>query len=210
MSSSNKPRSVLPERSRRTELSETVGQFLTTRHVCLNSESSGGDTWRAFLDDTVHELESPFHFNVGVPIPLVRLARPDLLERQLASDVTIVFGAINLQAQGHLSSDASRGAPFMPPVRLRPLGLRIKVNGIMPGIVETEAMKVVVPRTKTCWTDRSIARVCEGSAHITPHTSRHRTRRGFLASAASSWITGVLLDVDGATVREMNPMFPDL
>jgi 7-alpha-hydroxysteroid dehydrogenase len=32
----------------------------------------------------------------------------------------------------------------------------------------------------------------------------------YLASPAASWMTGVLLDVDGGTVGEMNPMFPDL
>ena len=32
----------------------------------------------------------------------------------------------------------------------------------------------------------------------------------YLASPAASWITGVMLDVDGGTVGEMNPMFPDL
>ena len=32
----------------------------------------------------------------------------------------------------------------------------------------------------------------------------------YLASPAASWLTGVLLDVDGGVVGEMNPMFPDL
>ena len=86
------------------------------------------------------------------------------------------------------------------------LGPRIRVNGIMPGIVETESMKAVVARH-------------EGV--LDQLVGRTRMRRlgtpldiglaaVFLASSASSWITGALLDVDGGTVGEMNAMFPDL
>jgi 7-alpha-hydroxysteroid dehydrogenase len=32
----------------------------------------------------------------------------------------------------------------------------------------------------------------------------------YLASPAASYVTGVMLDVDGGPVGEMNPMFPDL
>ncbi len=169
--------------------------------------AGGGDMWRPFLDDRVDDIESAFHFNVAVPIELVRLAVPHLLERPGASVVNIVSGAINLQARGHLSYDASKGALFYATRSMAAsLGPRIRVNGIMPGIVETEAMTEVVARH-------------EGVLNQLVDRTRMR-RLGtpldiglaavFLASPASSWITGVLLDVDGGTVGEMNVMFPDI
>ncbi len=188
-----------------TLLTETIGAFgaLDTVVNC----AGGGDMWRPFLDDSGDDIESAFHFNVAVPIELVRLAVPHLLERPGASVVNIVSGAINLQVRGHLSYDASKGALLYATRSMAAsLGPRIRVNGIMPGIVETEAMKAVVAGH-------------EGVLHQLIGRTRMR-RLGtpldiglaavFLASSASSWITGALLDVDGGTVGEMNPMFPDL
>jgi NAD(P)-dependent dehydrogenase (short-subunit alcohol dehydrogenase family) len=76
----------------------------------------------------------------------------------------------------------------------------------MPGIIETEAMKAVV---------------AEHAGVLEQLTGRVRMRRlgrpddiglaaVYLASPAASYVTGVLLDVDGGVVGEMNPMFPDL
>jgi 7-alpha-hydroxysteroid dehydrogenase len=186
-------------------LTRTVGEFgaLDTVVNC----AGGGDMWRPFLEDRVEDLESAFHFNVGVPFELIRLAVPHMLERPGATVVNIVSGAINLQARGHLSYDASKGALFYATRSMAAsLGPRIRVNGIMPGIVETESMKAVVARH-------------EGV--LDQLVGRTRMRRlgtpldiglaaVFLASSASSWITGVLLDVDGGTVGEINAMFPDL
>lgn len=169
--------------------------------------AGGGDMWRAFLENTVDELESAFHLNVAAPFELVRLAVPHLLERPGASVVNIVSGAIALQARGHLSYDSSKGAlAYATRSMAASLGPRIRVNGIMPGIIETEAMKAVVTQHQGV---------------LDQLLSRTRLRRlgsprdiglaaVYLASPAAGWVTGVLLDVDGGTVGEMNPMFPDL
>jgi 7-alpha-hydroxysteroid dehydrogenase len=169
--------------------------------------AGGGDMWSAFLDETTESLESAFHFNVAVPVELVRRAVPHLLERPGASVVNIVSGAINLRVRGHLSYDASKGALFYATRSMAAsLSPRIRVNGIMPGIIETEAMKAVVSQH-------------EGVLEQLVSQTRMR-RLGtpqdiglaavYLASPAASWLTGVLLDVDGGIVGEMNPMFPDL
>jgi 7-alpha-hydroxysteroid dehydrogenase len=169
--------------------------------------AGGGDMWRAFLDDTTDELTSAFHFNVAVPVELVRLATPHLLERPGASVVNIVSGAINLQVRGHLSYDASKGALFYATRSMAAsLSPRIRVNGIMPGIIETEAMKAVVSQHEGVL-DQLLSRT---------RMRRLGTPRDiglaavYLASPAASFLTGVMLDVDGGIVGEMNPMFPDL
>jgi 7-alpha-hydroxysteroid dehydrogenase len=163
--------------------------------------------WRPILDNTVDELEEAFRFHVSVPFELVRVAAPRLLERPGASVVNIVSAAINLQVRGHLSYDASKGALFYATRSMAAsLAPRVRVNGIMPGIIETEAMKAVVSSH-------------EGVLDQLVASTRMR-RLGtpediglaavYLASPAASWITGVLLDVDGGVVGELNPMFPDL
>jgi 7-alpha-hydroxysteroid dehydrogenase len=86
------------------------------------------------------------------------------------------------------------------------LGPRIRVNGIMPGIIATEAMKAVVSGHESVL-ERLIA---------STRMRRLGTPRDiglaavYLASPASAWVTGVLLDVDGGVVGEMSPRFPDL
>ena len=186
-------------------IDRTIGEFggLDTVVNC----AGGGDMWSAFFDTSVEDLESAFHFNVAAPVELVRLAAPHLLERPGASVVNIVSGAINLQTRGHLSYDASKGALFYATRSMAAaLGPRIRVNGIMPGIIETEAMKAVVANHEGVL-DQLLSRT---------RMRRLGTPRDiglaavYLASPAASWLTGVMLDVDGGTVGEMNPMFPDL
>jgi 7-alpha-hydroxysteroid dehydrogenase len=169
--------------------------------------AGGGDMWRAFLDETTDELESAFHFNVTVPVELVRVAAPHLLERPGASVVNIVSGAINLQVRGHLSYDASKGALFYATRSMAAsLAPRIRVNGIMPGIIETEAMKAVVAQHEGVL-DQLIAHTRMRQLGTPQDIGLAAV---YLASPAASWLTGVLLDVDGGIVGEMNPMFPDL
>ena len=186
-------------------ITQTVGE-LGGLDIVVNC-AGGGDMWRPFLQDTTHNLESAFHFNVAVPFELVRLAVPHLLDRPGASVLNIVSGAINLQVRGHLSYDVSKGALFYATRSMAAsLGPRIRVNGIMPGIVETEAMKTVVVGHQGVL-DQLIGRTRMRRLGTPADIGLAAV---FLASPAASWITGVLLDVDGGTVGEMTPMFPDL
>ncbi len=186
-------------------ITRTIGEFggLDTVVNC----AGGGDMWRPFLQETIQDLESVFHFNVAVPFELVRLAIPHLLARPGASIVNVVSGAINLQARGHLSYDTSKGGLFYATRSMAAsLGPRIRVNGIMPGIVETEAMKAVVAGRQGVL-DQLVGRTRMRRLGTPADIGLAAV---FLASPAASWITGVLLDVDGGTVGEMTAMFPDL
>jgi 7-alpha-hydroxysteroid dehydrogenase len=169
--------------------------------------AGGGDMWRSFLDNTAEEMEEAFHFNVTVPFQLVQKALPHLLERPGSSVINIVSGAIALPARGHLSYDASKGGLLYATRSMSAaLGPRVRVNGINPGIIHTEAMEAVV-----------------ASREGLLETLNQRVRLGrlgapedigstavFLASPAASYITGVLIDVDGGAVPEGVSQFPDL
>ncbi len=169
--------------------------------------AGGGDLWRALPDNTVDELAEAFHLNVGAPFELVRLAVPHLLERPGASILNIVSSAIHQPIRGHLSYDAAKGAlHYATRSMAAALGPRIRVNGINPGIIETDAMKAVVAGSEGVLeqlTDRIRLRRLGTPADI-------GRAAVFLASPAASFITGVCLDVDGGAVGELRPRFPDL
>jgi 7-alpha-hydroxysteroid dehydrogenase len=141
------------------------------------------------------------------PFELVRLATPHLLERPGASIVNIISSAIHLPTRGHLSYDVTKGA-FLYATRSMAAGLgpRIRVNGVNPGIIETEAMKAVTASHQGVL-DQLLARTRLRRLG-TPADIGNAVV--FLSSPAASYITGVCLDVDGGTVGEMNQMFPDL
>lgn len=169
--------------------------------------AGGGDLWRALPDNTVDELEEAFHLNVSAPFELVRLAVPHLLDRPGASIVNIVSSAIHQPARGHLAYDAAKGAlHYATRSMAAALGPRIRVNGINPGIIETEAMKAVVAGREGVL-DQLVARTRLRRLGTPEDIGRVAV---FLASPAASYVTGVCLDVDGGAVGEMNPRFPDL
>jgi len=169
--------------------------------------AGGGDMWRALLDNTVDELEDAFRFNVAAPFELVRSAVPHLLEQPGSSVINIVSAAIHMPARGHLSYDASKGALLYATRSMAAsLGPRIRVNGIMPGIIETEAMKAVVSGYEGVF-ERLVARTRLRRLGTPADIGMAAV---YLASPAASYVTGVCLDVDGGVVGELNARFPDL
>ena len=187
-------------------LVETVAGELGGLDAVVNC-AGGGDMWRAFLDNTAEELEEAFHFNVTAPFALVQAAVPHLLERPGASVLNIVSSAIELQARGHLSYDAAKGGlAYATRSMAASLGPKIRVNGINPGIIETEAMRAVTS------SNPEILQRLEGMARM----GRLGPPRDiglaavFLASPAASFITGAMLDITGGKVAGGARPFPDL
>lgn len=185
---------------------ERVAEDLGGLDVLVNC-AGGGDLWRALPDNSVAELFEAFHLNVAAPFELVRLAVPHLLERPGASIVNIVSSAIHQPTRGHLSYDAAKGAlHYATRSMAAALGPRIRVNGINPGIIETEAMKAVVAGSDGVL-DQLTARIRLRRLGTPADVGRVAV---FLASPAAAYVTGVCLDVDGGVVGELRPRFPDL
>ena len=153
------------------------------------------------LDDLKDEdIEALIDIDLKGPIYLCKAALPHLRERQEGDEAAI----LNISTSATLSavpafsvySAAKAGLDMLTKCLALDLGpARIRVNAILPGVVETPLFQTVMPR----------AAVRKALADFAPKHPLGRVGQPddiariavFLCSPASSWITGTLIPVDG-------------
>ena len=171
------------------------------------NNAGGGFEWQPFLDTQPEQLEEAFHFTVASPFRLCQLAVPSMLERPGASIVNIVSMTVGKSLRGHLVYECAKAALTQFTKSLAAdIGPKIRVNGVNPGAIETPFIKEFfdsTPELRDAMVERTRLR-------------RNGTPRDialavlYLASPASSFVTGAMLDVSGGSVDEYRAMFPDL
>jgi len=183
----------------------TVGQ-LGGLDIVVNN--AGGEITPPFLETRVEHLEAAFHFNVSVPFELSRLAVPHLLARPGASIINMSSIVVGKSVRAHLAHHTGKAAEAqLTRSMAADLGPRIRVNAILPGAVETEALRDYMDARDPDLREALIANT-RLRRIATPEDIAHAAV--YLASPAASWVTGLLLELDGGAVDETRPMFPDL
>lgn len=173
--------------------------------VLINN--AGGAMSPAFVDTQYQLLEDHFHLIVSMPFELSRLALPHMLERPGASIINILSPGSYKAPRGNLSYYVAKAAlAHMTKLMAADLGPKIRVNGIIPGPIETPAlMKVFEERP-------AIREVAMNSTRMrrlgTPDDIG--LAAVYLASSAASFITGALMPVHGGEVEETRLVSPDL
>jgi 7-alpha-hydroxysteroid dehydrogenase len=166
--------------------------------------NAGGSASYPFLDTRVEHLENSFHFNVSVTFELSRLAVPRLLQRDGASIVNISSVAGHRAWRGGLVHGTMKAAiSHMTQLMAADLAPRIRVNAVLPGAVETAALKrfldALDPSMREGMYQRTLMRRNGQPDDIAAAVM-------FFVSPAASWITGKLLEVDGAAGPDLVPM----
>jgi 7-alpha-hydroxysteroid dehydrogenase len=171
------------------------------------NNAGGGFEWQPFLDTQVEQLEDAFHFTVASPFRLCQLAVPHMLERPGASIVNIVTMTVGKSLRGHLVYECAKAAlTQMTKSLAADVGPKIRVNGVNPGAIETPFIKKFfdgTPELRDAMVERTRLRRNGIPRDIALAVL-------YLASPASSFVTGALLDVSGGSVDEYRAMFPDL
>ena len=171
--------------------------------------NAGGSMSYKVLDTRVEHLEESFHFNVSVAFELSRLAVPHLLARGGGSILTIASVAGRKAVRGTLVHGTTKAALAQLTRHLAAdLAPRIRVNAILPGAIETAALARLLdtmdPQVRTTMLERTPMRR-NGTAEDIALAAV------YLASPAASFVTGKLLEVDGAAADELIPKdMPDL
>ena len=155
--------------------------------------NAGGTMPRPLLDTSPGYLERAFHFNVTSAFVLSKTAVPHLLESDGASIVNISSAIGRLRDRGMLAYGTSKAAlSHMTRMMAADLAPKVRVNAIAVGSVATSALEVVLE------SDELRAQMVDGTPLKRlgePDDIALATL--YLASPASSFVTGKILEVDG-------------
>lgn len=152
----------------------------------------GGTMPRPFLDTTPGYLERAFHFNVTTAFALTKAATPQLLER--AGTVVNISSAIGrLRDRGMVAYGTAKAAmTHMTRLLAADLAPKVRVNAIAVGSTATSALEIVLAD------DGLRTTMVEGTPLKRLGEPEDIALAAlYLASPASSWVTGKLLEVDG-------------
>jgi 7-alpha-hydroxysteroid dehydrogenase len=183
----------------------TVAEFGGLDIVVNNA---GGSNAKAFSLTTVEDLEWCFKFNVSTAFEMTRLAVPHMLARGGGSIVNITSVSGHKAVRGSVTYATAKGAmSHMTRNIAADLAPKIRVNAVAPGAIETDSL--------AGWLDQ----FGEVREQMIERTYMRRNGRVsdialaclYLASPASAWVTGKILEVDGMAQHELiDKNIPDL
>jgi 7-alpha-hydroxysteroid dehydrogenase len=162
--------------------------------------NAGGAMPAAYLDTTAEALDEAFHFNVAAPFELTKRATPYLLEAGRGSVVNITSRMDRLTARGMVTYGTVKAAVTQL-TRLLAVELApgVRVNGIAPGVVETDGLTEVL-------TGELRARIVSATPlHRLATVADVASTARWLASPAASYVTGKVIEIDGGAEA---PTFP--
>lgn len=158
--------------------------------------NAGGTMPRAAMDTDAAFMATSFHFNVTAPTVLTTLAARQMVDTVgRGSVVNISSRSASMTQTSFVAYGAAKAALDRATRNIAPeLAPRVRVNAIDVGGVATRSLDVVL-------TDDGLRR------QFLDNTPMHRPGEPedvacavlYLASAASSWVTGKVFEVDGGT-----------
>lgn len=159
----------------------------------------GGTMPRPFLDTTPGYMERAFHFNVTTAFEVTRRATPHLLASSgrhgpgVPSVVNISSAIGRLRNRGVVAYATAKAAmSHMTRLTAADLAPRVRVNAVAVGSTATSALEAVLEDRDLH--DEMVAGTPMGRLGDPEDVALAVL---YLASPASSWVTGKVLEVDG-------------
>jgi len=182
----------------------TVGEYGRLDVVVNNA---GGSMPTPLLDTSVRSFEQAFHFNVTTAFALSKAAIPHMLAGDGGSIVNISSAMGRLRDRGFAAYGTAKAA-LAHLTRLMAIDCspRVRVNAIAVGSVATSALEVVL-------TDDAIRNEMVEKTPMKRLGDVDDIAIGalYLASDASSFVTGKVLEIDGGIeAANLDLRLPDL
>ena len=170
-------------------VAQTLAEFGRVDVVVNNA---GGTMPRPFLDTSPGFLERSFHFNVTTAFVLSKAAVPHMLERG-GSIVNISSAIGRLRDRGFVAYGTAKAAlSHMTRLMAADLAPKIRANAIAVGSIATSALEVVLDNDEI--RDEMVRRTPLKRLGVPEDIALCAL---YLASPASSFVTGKLFEVDG-------------
>lgn len=174
-----------------------IGRFGRITHLVNNAGGSGPNDP---LKMSTERFEGVFRFNVSSAYELTRLCVPHMRAAGGGNVVNITSGAARY-AQPHFSAYGTAKAALSQLTRLlaQDFAPAIRVNAIAPGPILTAALDRALP-----------ADMREGMVRNTPlkrlgEVEDIAAAALYLATLASGWVTGKIIEVDGGAESSVWP-----
>ncbi|MCU1487638.1 MAG: short-chain dehydrogenase [Actinomycetia bacterium] len=166
----------------------------------------GGSMPQPFSATSTKDMTNAFHFNVSTAYELTKAAVPKLLERGGGSVINITSVMGHLSDRGFVAYGTAKGAmTHMTHLLAADLAPRIRVNAVAPGSIATEALAGVL--------NDELEALMVGATPMRRLGTVEDIAAGvlYLASPASSYVTGKVLAIDGGlTFPNLSLGIPDL
>lgn len=186
-------------------LAATARDELGRLDVVVNNV--GGALPRPLLDTSPRFLEEAFHFNVATAHALVRAAVPIMLESGGGSIVNISSVIGRVSGRGYLAYGTVKAAlAHYTRLAAKDLAPRIRVNAVGVGSTATSALEIVLQSDE-------LRRAMEEATPLRRIADPEEIAAAvlFLASPASSFLTGKVVEADGGIdVPNLDFKMPDL
>ena len=155
--------------------------------------NAGGTMPRPLLDTSPGYLERAFHFNVTSAFVLSKAAAPHMLAAGEGSIVNISSAIGRLRDRGMLAYGTAKAAlSHMTRMMAADLAPKVRVNAIAVGSVATSALEIVLE------SDELRDQMVQGTPlKRLGEPDDIALAALYLASAAASFVTGKILEVDG-------------
>jgi len=175
--------------------------------IDLLVNNAGGAPWKPFLQTSERSFEEAYRFNVTSAFLLSRLVVPRMLEHGSGAIVNVSSAMGRVTDRGFSAYGAAKAAlSHLTRLLANELAPKIRVNALAVGAVETSAL---APFLKA-------EGMREKMESLTPlgrigQPEDIAAAAVWLASAAGSWVTGKVIEVDGGQETTNFPIrLPDV